>query len=125
MILHESAEDYLEAILMLQEEKGYVRSTDVADKLGVTKPSVSYATRRLRENGYIAMTDRGLISLTDTGLTVARRILTRHRTLTDFLVHLGVGETAAREDACKMEHDISDESFAAICRILHEDTDKE
>ena len=111
-----AAEDYLEAMLMMQQKHGYIRSIDIAEQLGVTKPSVSYATKRLRENGYITMDQDGLISLTDTGYEIARRMYDRHKMLTAFLVSLGVDEDVAREDACKMEHDISEESFAAMCK---------
>ena len=114
MTIHKSAEDYLEAMLMLKEERGYIRSIDVAEKLGVTKPSVSYATKRLRENGYISMGPDGLITLTDTGMEIASRIYERHKLLTALLMKLGVSEAAAREDACKLEHDLSVESFDAI-----------
>lgn len=114
MKIQRSAEDYLEMILMLKQQKGYARSIDIAAELGVTKPSVSYATKRLRENGYITMNPDGLISLTDAGLEIARRMYDRHRMLTAFLVKLGVDGDTAREDACKMEHDISDETFAAM-----------
>ncbi len=114
MKIQKSAEDYLEMILMLKQRKGYARSIDIAAGLGVTKPSVSYATKRLRENGYITMNPEGLISLTDAGLEIARRMYDRHRMLTAFLVKLGVNEDTARKDACKMEHDISDETFAAM-----------
>ena len=91
---------------------------DIAAELGVTKPSVSYATKRLRENGYIIMDQDGLISLTDSGYEIARHMYDRHRMLTAFLVSLGVPEEIAREDACKMEHDISEESFTAICKSV-------
>ena len=114
MNIYESAEDYLEQILILLEEKGYARSTDIAESLGVTKPSVSVAMKKLRENGYISMEKGGLISLTDKGYPIARRTYDRHQTLTKFFVALGVDEAIARKDACKIEHDISEESFAAI-----------
>ena len=114
MNIYESAEDYLEQILVLLEEKGYARSTDIAEALDVTKPSVSVAMKKLRENGYISMEKGGLISLIDKGYAIARRIYDRHLTLTKFFVSLGVDEAIARRDACKIEHDISEESFAAI-----------
>jgi len=110
-----SSEDYLEMILMLREKKGYARSIDIASELGVTKPSVSYAVKRLRENDYITVDEDGLISLTESGMEIASRMYERHRVLTDFLLSLGVAEKTAREDACKIEHDLSDESFLAIC----------
>ncbi len=115
MDLRESGEDYLEQILMLLEQKGHARSTDIAIGLGVTKPSVSVAMKKLRENKYISMAGDGLISLTDKGYAIARRIYDRHKALTKYLIQLGVPEEIAREDACKIEHDLSDESFAAIC----------
>ena len=99
---------------MLKEERGYIRSIDVAEKLGVTKPSVSYATKRLRENGYITFDPAGMILLLEPGLEIARRIFERHNLLTDILVRLGVNPETAREDACKVEHDLSVESFDAI-----------
>ena len=120
MNIYESAEDYLEMILMLREQKGYARSIDIAAALGVTKPSVSFAMKKLRENGYIVMDEGNYITLTDKGMDIAQRIYERHKTLTRFLMQLGVEEKIAREDACKMEHDISPETFQAILRQLHE-----
>ena len=114
MNIYESAEDYLEMILMLREEKGYARSTDIAARLGVTKPSVSFAMKNLRENGYITMDPNSLIDLTEAGLVIARRIYERHKILTQFFIQLGVDDRIAREDACKIEHDLSEETFAAI-----------
>ena len=114
MNIHESAEDYLEMILMLREEKGYARSVDIAAKLGVTKPSVSFAMKNLRENGYITMDQDNYITLTETGDAIARRIYDRHKVLTQFLIQLGVNDQTARKDACKIEHDISEATFAAI-----------
>jgi len=120
MNIYESAEDYLEQILILLENKGYARSTDIAESLGFTKPSVSIAMKKLRENGYISMEKGGLISLTDKGYPIARRIYDRHLTLTRFFVSIGVDEATARKDACKVEHDISEETFSMICRQLEE-----
>lgn len=114
--MQKSSEDYLEMILMLQEKKGYARSIDIAGELGVTKPSVSYAVKRLRENGYITMDSDGHIALTDFGMEIASRMYERHKLLTDFLMVLGVDEQTAREDACKIEHDLSEKSFNAICK---------
>lgn len=114
MEIRKSSEDYLEAMLMLKEQKGYVRSIDVAEQLGVTKPSVSYATKRLRENGYITMNHDGMIELTDAGFEIADKIYTRHKILTKFFEQIGVSSEQARTDACKIEHDISDETFAAV-----------
>lgn len=100
---------------MMQKEHGYVRSIDIAEKLGVTKPSVTYATKRLRENGYITMDKDGLITLTESGMAVASKMLDRHRTLTAFLIDLGVDAKTAEEDACKIEHDLSQQTYEAIC----------
>lgn len=120
MKIMRASEDYLECMLMMQKEHGYIRSIDVAHHLGVTKPSVSYATKRLRENGYITMDKTGLITLEPSGLAIAQEMLDRHRTLTDFLVRLGVDRDTAETDACKIEHDISPQTFAAICRHAKE-----
>ena len=114
MKIQKSAEDYLEAMLMLKEERGYIRSIDIAEKLGVTKPSVSYATKRLRENGYITVDQAGMIMLTDSGLEIAERIYERHELITKLFVRLGVSPEQAREDACKIEHDLSAETFEAV-----------
>lgn len=114
MNIYESAEDYLEQILMLLEKKGHARSVDIAAGLNVSKPSVSVAMKRLRENGYITMGQDNCISLTDKGYAIARRIYDRHKTLTRFFMQLGVDEATAREDACKVEHDLSDAVYEAI-----------
>lgn len=114
MQIRKSAEDYLEMILMLSEQKGEVRSVDIAMQLGVTKPSVSVAMKNLRENGYIEMDHESLITLTETGMAIAQRIYSRHKTLTACLRLLGVDEENARADACKIEHDLSDASYEAI-----------
>ena len=100
-----SAEDYLEAMLMMQEQHGYIRSIDIAGELNVTKPSVSYATKRLAENGFINKAQDGAIT---------PRIYERHKVLTYLLTYLGVDEKIAREDACRLEHDLSVESFDRI-----------
>ena len=115
MEIQKSSEDYLETMLMMQEKHGYIRSIDVAEHLGVTKPSVTYATRRLKESGHITMDKDGLITLTETGMAVAAKMLDRHKTLTAFLIALGVDATTAEEDACKIEHDISQQTYDAIC----------
>ena len=116
MKIQKASEDYLEAMLMMQEKHGYIRSIDVAEQLGVTKPSVSYSTKRLRENGYITMDADNYITLTDTGMAIARRMYERHKLLTAFFIRLGVDEQTAREDACKVEHDLSEKTFDAICK---------
>lgn len=116
----ESLEDYLESMLMLEESKGFIRSVDVSRLLGVTKPSVSYATRKLRENGFITMDNDGLINLTDSGYEIARKVYAKHKTLSDFFERIGVDREIAQEDACRIEHDISNETFDALCKHLLE-----
>lgn len=118
MQILKSSEDYLETMLVMQERHGYIRSIDIAAELGVTKPSVSYATKRLRENGYIKMDKDGLITLTDKGMEIAQRIYDRHKLLKDFLMRIGVSERTAADDACRIEHDLSDETYEAICRHI-------
>ena len=114
MEIHESAEDYLETVLMLKEQKGQVRSIDIVNEMGYSKPSISVAMKHLRENGYITMDEDGYITLTEPGMEIARHIYTKHKLLTKFLVSLGVGEKTAADDACKIEHDISDETFEKL-----------
>ena len=114
MRIHKSAEDYLEMILRLTEEKGYARSVDIATGLGVSKPSVSVAMKQLREGGYILMDKDNYISLTDSGMEIAQRIYERHKVLMKILVMIGVDPEIAQEDACKVEHDISAQTFDAI-----------
>ena len=116
MQLNESIEDYLEQILIQQEKKGCARSVDIAVNLGVTKASVSHATKLLRENAFIHMDNDKSITLTAAGRDIAERMYQRHRVLAQFLMRLGVQEATAFTDACRMEHDISAETFAAICR---------
>ena len=110
MNIHESAEDYLEKILMLQEQKGSVRSIDIAVAMGFSKPSVSVAMKNLRENGYISMDPDGFIKLEQP----AQRIYGRHRKLTAFFVALGVDPDVAAKDACKVEHDLSEETYSKM-----------
>ncbi len=114
MEIHKSAEDYLEAILKLKEQQGQVRSIDIVNEMGFSKPSISVAMKHLRENGYITMDPDGYITLSKPGMEVAQRIYARHKLLTKFLVSLGVTETIAAQDACKIEHDISDETFEKL-----------
>ena len=114
MQIHQSAEDYLETILMLSQRMGKVRSIDVAEHLGVTKPSVTYATKRLRENGYIAVDGEGNLTLLAPGREIAERIYSRHRLLTHFFMQLGVDEKTAAEDACKAEHILSEQTLEKI-----------
>lgn len=118
MNIHESAEDYLEKILMIQEKKGEVRSIDIAEALGYSKPSVSVAMKNLRENGYISMDANGYITLEAPGMAIAGRIYNRHKRLTRFLTLLGVSAEVATRDACKMEHDLSDETFEKMMAHL-------
>ena len=117
MRINESAENYLEQILMLSE-KGDVHSVMIAKALGVTKASVSHAMKLLRENGYITVDADNHINLTQSGKKIAESIVTRHRIITRYLMQLGVSEQTAKEDACKIEHDISEETFSAICKAL-------
>ena len=114
MNIHESAEDYLEAILKISEKKGSVRSIDIVNELGFSKPSISIAMKRLRENGYIEMDGDNLITLTKNGRDIAEKIYNRHKTLTSFLIGIGVDEKTAERDACKIEHDLSDITFEKI-----------
>ena len=114
MQIHESAEDYLEAILMLQERTGAVRSVDVANLLEFTKASVSVAMKKLRENGYVELDQEGFLLLTQTGREIAARVYDRPRVLTDFFVSLGVSPEVAVRDACKVEHDLSQETFEKL-----------
>lgn len=111
---YESAEDYLEAILVIGQRRSVVRSIDIANELGFSKPSVSVAMKKLRESGRIEMDRDGFIRLLPAGREIAEHIYERHRTLTDFFVYLGVGEETASADACKVEHDLSDETFEKI-----------
>lgn len=114
MNIHESAEDYLEAILVLKERLGMVRSIDVVHHLDYSKPSVSVAMKRLRENGYIEMNADGFITLLPPGEEIAQRIYDRHKLLTQVLTDLGVDPKVAAADACRVEHVLSDESFDKI-----------
>ena len=111
MQIHQSAEDYLEAILMLRERNGAVRSVDIAAELEYSKASVSVAMKKLRENGYVAVDEDGFLTLTPAGEEIAGGIYRRHKALTDFFVSLGVDPEIAARDACKVEHDLSTETF--------------
>ncbi len=117
MSVNESQENYLERILLLQRRKGYARQVDIARALKVTKPSVSYAMRQLREQGYVTMDRDNLISLTEAGRAIARSMAERHEGIARVLMRLGVDEETAYEDACRMEHDISQQSFEALLRL--------
>ena len=120
MVIHESAEDYLESILVLQQRRGQVRSIDIVNELGYSKPSVSIAMKKLRENGYISMSPDGSITLNESGLAIASRVYDRHKTITRLFVLLGVSPDAAAEDACKVEHDLSDETFGKIRQFVEQ-----
>ena len=117
MKIQESAENYLETILILKNKNGAVRSIDIANELGFSKPSVSVAMKNLRENSYIEVDSSGYITLLDSGRKIAEKIYERHTTLSKWLVSLGVDAKTAAEDACRIEHIISSESFEAIKKI--------
>ena len=110
----ESLEDYLETILSLQNRHGQVRSIDIANEMNFSKPSVSVAMKHLREKNYITMADNGYITLTESGRKRAESVMERHTLLSDWLISIGVSRETALEDACKIEHDLSEESFEAI-----------
>lgn len=114
MKVYASAEDYLETILSLRIRKGHVRSIDIANELNFSKPSVSVAMKKLRESGYIQMEPDGSITLLPGGEEIAQRVYERHRLLTDFFIRLGVDPETASADACKVEHDLSEETFQKI-----------
>lgn len=114
MKIQESAEDYLEAILHLSQRMEHVRSIDVVHHLGLSKPSVSVYLKNLKNNDYIKIDTNGHITLTDKGMSIASKISERHEILANVLIKLGVTESTAYEDACKLEHAISDESFEAL-----------
>ena len=119
MSLLESGENYLESILVLSLKQSEVHAIDIVNYLGYYKPSVSIMLKKLKESGYITINDESHIYLTDKGLEVARKIYTRHKILKDFLISLGVSETTAEDDACKIEHDLSDETIEAIKKHLN------
>ena len=114
MQIHESAENYLETILILQHRNGMVRSIDIANELGFSKPSVSRALGLLKESGYVSTDNGGYVSLTQSGRQIAEKIYERHTLLTDMFVSLGVDEKTASADACRIEHVISDATFSAL-----------
>lgn len=118
MTINESAENYLETILMLSKKLPVVRSVDIANELGFKKSSVSIAMKNLRENHHITVSDAGFIFLTDSGREIAEMIYERHELISNWLMRIGVNEETALEDACKMEHVISQESFEAIKKFI-------
>ncbi len=114
MEIHQSAEDYLECILRLSKVRPVVRSIDIATDMNYSKPSISVAMKNLRENGFIEVDDAGFITLTDSGMQIASNIYERHQILKQWLIYLGVEENTAEEDACRIEHTLSPETFAAL-----------
>ena len=114
MRIHESAENYLETILALSQTKQFVRSIDIVNEMNFSKPSVSVAMKHLRESGHIIMDENGYITLTDSGLEIANNIYERHQVLSALLVKLGVEQETAKEEACRIEHDISQDTFEKI-----------
>ena len=120
MKIQESAENYLEAILMLRERNGHVRSIDVANELNFTKASVSVAMKRFRQEEYITVNTDGSIALTEKGMAIAQKIYERHKLIAKGLMALGVDEETAYEDSCRIEHDISDQSFEKLKAYLNE-----
>ncbi|MCR4717260.1 MAG: metal-dependent transcriptional regulator [Lachnospiraceae bacterium] len=115
---HTARENYLKAILSIKDKKGYVRSIDIANELSVSRPSVSYATKQLREDGLITVNDDGMITLTDEGKSIAKNVQEKYNTLSQFFINLGVEEEMAKEDAHRIEHDISQESFDALLKFI-------
>ena len=120
MALHESGEDYLEAILVIRNRNGNCRSIDIAHELSFSKPSVSVAMKRLRENGYVNMDDNNLLTLTESGLAIARSIYERHQVISGYLMSIGVSEETALKDACRIEHVLSEETFHKIKEIFYQ-----
>ena len=121
MRIQESGEMYLETILRLSQKSGHVRAIDVGEEMGYSKPSVSRAMSLLKHGEYIVIDKDGAITLTDAGREITEKIYARHTLLTNFLISIGVDEETASEDACSIEHRISDESFEAIRKIISED----
>ena len=117
MRIYESAENYLETILMIKEQQEHVRAIDIVNRLGFSKPTVSIAMRNLIESGYISKNGRGHLELTPQGLEIAEKIYERHKKLRGFLIALGIDEKTATEDACKMEHDISEQTFQKFLEL--------
>ncbi|EGC01083.1 metal-dependent transcriptional regulator [Ruminococcus albus] len=120
MKIQESAENYLESILMISERKGEVRSIDIVNELEFSKPSVSIAMKNLRENGYILVDKDGYITLTEKGMVIAEKMYERHKLFSRLFVSLGVDAKTAAKDACRVEHILSDETFAAIKKYITE-----
>ena len=117
---NESSEDYLETILILGNRSSLVRAVDIAAEMGFKKPSVSVAMKRLRENGYVNMDDNNLLTLTESGLAIARSIYERHQVISGYLMSIGVSEETALKDACRIEHVLSEETFHKIKEIFYQ-----
>lgn len=124
MQIHQSAEDYLECILKLSRVRPVVRSIDIATEMNYSKPSISVAMKNLRLNGYINVDESGFITLTDSGMEIAASIYERHLLLQEWLKYLGVDEKIAEEDACKIEHTLSKETFAALKKHINSEMGK-
>ena len=122
MKIYKSSEDYLETILVLSTKKEIVRAIDIVEDMNFSKPSVSIAMKKLRENGYIIVDDNGHITLTKEGYKIASNVLEKHEILTKALIMLGVDEEQAKEDACKIEHDLSEKTFTAIKEYINKKT---
>lgn len=122
MKIYKSSEDYLETILVLSTKKEIVRAIDIVEDMNFSKPSVSIAMKKLRENGYIIVDDNGHIKLTKEGYKIASNVLEKHQILTKALIMLGVDEEQAKEDACKIEHDLSEKTFTAIKEYINKKT---
>ena len=118
MLIRQSAEDYFETIYMLKQKNGFVRAIDVVNELGFSKPTVSVAMKKFRENGFVTVDEEGHIDLTDAGLAIAQKTFEQHTVLSQMLMLLGVDEETALEDACRMEHGLSDASFEAMKKHL-------
>lgn len=124
MKIHASGEDYLEAVLVLQKEKGMVRSVDLARHMGFSKPSISHAVGILREGGFLTVDEDGFLHLTDIGQEVAEKIYERHQFFTEQLVAAGVDQETAEQDACRIEHAISEKSFECLKAAYHQHQNK-
>lgn len=124
MIIQEAAEMYLETIYGLSLDLEHVRSIDVAKKMGYSKPTVSVMMKDFRENGYIEMDEKGYITLTKKGLSVAKTMYQRHHTIAEILMEMGVDKKTAYEDSCKIEHDLSDQTFQCICDYFQKQPSK-
>lgn len=118
MKVHESAENYLETILILKNKQSKVKSIDIVRELGFSKPSISVAMKNLKQKGYIVIDNNGFIDFTEEGVAIAEKVYERHTTITELLVKIGVNEKTAAEDACRIEHVISEESFEALKKYM-------